>query len=246
MRVIVLGGSGAYPSAEQPCSGYLVEHDGYRLLIDPGYAVLPRLLAHCPAGSVDAVLVSHGHPDHCADLNPLLRARVLVDDPAPRLPVFAPPGSLDAVLALDRPGMLDAGYAWHPLDPGEPVDVGPFRLDTRLLPHSRPNLGMRLSTGDRALVYTGDRGPSDDLVALAGGADLLLAEASSVDPMPDDTPRTLGDATLAGAEAARAGVGRLLLTHLFPGTDEGAALAAAASQFSGPIGIAGADLRVDL
>ena len=70
----VLGCCGAWPAAGQACGGYLVEYDGFRLLIDPGYATLPRLLRHVAASDVDAVLVSHGHPDHCADLNPLLRA----------------------------------------------------------------------------------------------------------------------------------------------------------------------------
>ena len=85
MRLTVLGGCGAWPAADQACSGYLVEHDGFRLLIDPGYAILPRLLQGIDADKVDAVLVSHGHPDHCADLNPLLRARTFRDDrpPAP-------------------------------------------------------------------------------------------------------------------------------------------------------------------
>jgi ribonuclease BN (tRNA processing enzyme) len=74
MRLTVLGSCGAWPEAGQACSGYLVEHDGFRLLVDLGYAVVPRLLERLAAAQVDAVLISHGHPDHCADLNPLLRA----------------------------------------------------------------------------------------------------------------------------------------------------------------------------
>src|SRR6478672_6145166 len=107
MRLTVLGGAGGFPPAGGACSGYLVEHDGFRLLVDPGYAVVPRLLGLVAAGAIDAVLVSHGHPDHVADLNPLLRARALRDDPAPPLLVYALKGALDAVLALDRPGLLD-------------------------------------------------------------------------------------------------------------------------------------------
>ena len=106
MRLTVLGGCGAWPEAGQACSGFLLEHDGFRLLADLGYATVPRLLERVTADQVDAVFISHGHPDHCADLNPLLRARALREDPAPPLPVYALPGAVDAVLALDRPGML--------------------------------------------------------------------------------------------------------------------------------------------
>src|SRR6476469_6114057 len=102
MRLPVLGGAGGYPPASGACSGYLIEHAGFRLLVDPGYAVVPRLLEIVPAEAIDAVLVSHGHPDHVADLNPLLRARALRDDPAPRLPAYALSDALGPVLALDQ------------------------------------------------------------------------------------------------------------------------------------------------
>ncbi|WP_199521291.1 MBL fold metallo-hydrolase [Jiangella anatolica] len=101
MRLTVFGGCGAWPAAGQACGGYLLERDGFRLLVDPGYAVLPRLLATIDAAAVDAVVVSHGHPDHCADLSPLLRARALSDEPPAPLPVYPPAGAVDAVLALD-------------------------------------------------------------------------------------------------------------------------------------------------
>src|SRR5215471_6802582 len=104
MRLTVLGGCGAWPEAGQACSGFLVEHDGFRLVVDLGYATVPRLLELVAAEQVDAVFISHGHPDHCADLNPLLRARAMAEHPPSPLPVYAVPGALDAVLALDRPG----------------------------------------------------------------------------------------------------------------------------------------------
>src|SRR5262249_54479524 len=118
MRLTVVGGCGAGPEAGQACSGFLVEHDGFRLVLDLGYATVPRLLGRAAPGQVDAVFISHGHPDHCADLNPLLRARVLRDDPAGALPVYALPGALDAVLALDRPGMLAGAPEMTKLRPG--------------------------------------------------------------------------------------------------------------------------------
>jgi len=245
MRITVLGGCGAFPTAEQACSGYLVEHDGFRLLVDPGYATLPRLLAHLPADEVDAVLISHGHPDHCADLNPLLRARVLrEDDLPPALPVYALPKATDAVLALDRPGMLADAYVRHEFRPGDRLHIGPFTADTRLLPHSVPNAGFRLAAGGIVMAYTGDTGPSPEIVELARDADLLLAEASYPEQVPADSARQLSSARQAGEYAAAARVGQLLLTHLLPGTDQDAARRSAAANYSGPVRVATTDLVV--
>jgi ribonuclease BN (tRNA processing enzyme) len=246
MRLTVLGGCGAWPAAGQACSGYLVEHDGFRLLVDLGYATVPRLLERVSADQVDAVFVSHGHPDHCADLNPLLRARVLGGDPAAPLPVFSLPGALDAVLALDRPGMLSGGYVLHEFAAGDRLDLGPFRAQTRLLPHWLPNAGIRLTAGGRVLAYTGDTGPSPEVVNLARGADLLLAEATYAEQVPEDSRRYLTSARQAGRQARDADAGHLLLTHLQPGTDPTAAIAAAAAGYDGQIGIATSGLVVDL
>jgi ribonuclease BN (tRNA processing enzyme) len=242
----MLGGCGAYPEAGQACSGYLVEHDGFRLLVDLGYAVVPRLLGYLTAAGVDAVFITHGHPDHCADLNPLLRARVLGGEALPPLPVYAPPGALDAVLALDRPGMLADGYGLHEVNPGSSLDIGPFGVQTRLLPHSLPNAGVRLAAGGQVLTYTGDSGPDDGVVGLARGADLLLAEASYIDQVPEDSRRYLSSAQQQGQQASAAGAGRLLLTHLLPGIDQAAARAAAEQGYRGEVGVATPGLVVEL
>jgi len=215
------------------------------LFVDPGYATVPRLLERTSADLIDAVFISHGHPDHCADLNPLLRARALRDDPAGPLPVYALPGALDAVLALDRPGMLANAYVLREFTAGESINIGPFRAETRLLPHWLPNAGLRLVAQDSVFAYTGDTGPSSEVVELARGADLLLAEATYVDQVPEDSQRYLTSAPQAGRQAAEAGARHLLLTHLMPGTDPEAARAAASDQFDGPIGVATADLVLD-
>jgi ribonuclease BN (tRNA processing enzyme) len=246
MRLTVLGACGAWPGAGLACSGYVVEHDGFRLLLDPGYATLPRLLTHMDAADVDAVAVTHGHPDHCADLNPLLRSRALASRPAPPLPVYAPPGSLDAVLALDRPGMLSHAYTWHELNADETVPIGPFRLRTRLLPHYVPNLGMRIEAGGRVLAYTGDTGPSAGIVALARGADLLLAESTYADEVPAPDAAFLSSARQAGQAAADAGAARLLLTHLWPGQDAWLARHRAAEVYTGWLDCADPSQIIDL
>ena len=245
MQLTVIGGCGAYPGSGQPCSGYLVEHDGYGLLIDPGYGVATALSAE-GAPPFDAVLVSHGHPDHCADLNPLLRTRVLAPGTPGPLPVWALPGSLDAVLSLDRLEWLEGAIALNLFEAGDRFGIGPFEVETALLPHPRPNAGCRIAAGGASLVYTGDGGPSAELVRLADGVDLLLAEATFADEVPDELAGSLSSARDAGRQAAEAGVRWLVLTHLTPETDPVAAEAAARREFDGPVDVARPGLSVSV
>ena len=246
MRLTVLGGAGGFPPAAGACSGYLIEHDGARLLVDPGYAIVPRLLRIVPAAAIDAVLVSHGHPDHVADLNPLLRARLMQDDAAPRLTAFSLPDALGPVLALDQIRAMKSACDVHEFEAGEAFTVGPFQIESRPLPHSIPNAGIRISASGRSITYTGDAGPSDDLVDLAGGTDLLLAEATYVETVPTGNAGVLNCALDVGRQARRAGAARLILTHLLPGTDPEASRAAAARSYGDWIGVASGGVMVDL
>lgn len=234
MRLTVLGGGGVWPAAGGACGGFLVTHDGFRLLVDPGFAVMPRLLQVVSAHEVDAVYVTHGHPDHCADLNPLLRARALSGVDAPSLPVYAPDGAVDAVLALDRAGMLDCDV--RPV--ADRFYIGPFAVRTWMLPHSLPNAGIRLTAGGEVLAYTGDSGPCADVVDLARDADVFIAEATFLDVVPDGARGVLSSARDAGRQGTLAGAGRLLLTHLQPGTDPAAAIDVARGEFDGQVAVA--------
>jgi ribonuclease BN (tRNA processing enzyme) len=238
MKVTVLGGAGAYPTAHQGCNGFLIEHDGFRLVVDPGYATIQRLLALVDAADVDAVWVSHGHPDHCADLQPLLRARAFTTPPAAALPVYAPLGSLATLLALDQPNTVDSAYVLHDVGNGDTFDVGPLHCTARDLPHMMPNLGIRMSAGATVLAYTGDSGPSPVIAELATGADLLIANATHPETVPERLAAFLSSSRQAGAAAQTAEAKALLLTHLWPGTDPDAAFAAAAETFDGPVEVA--------
>ncbi len=242
MKVTVLGGAGAYPTAHQGCSGFLLEHEGFRLVVDPGYATIQRLLTLVDAADVDAVWISHGHPDHCADLQPLLRARALPNPPAAALPVYAPLGSLAALLALDQPETVDSAYVLHAVADGDAFDVGPLQCTARELPHMVPNLGIRISadaaTAPTVLAYTGDSGPSPAVGELAADVDLLIANATFVDDVPAPRTAFLSSARQAGTYAQNAGAKALMLTHLWPGTDPDAAFAAAAETYDGPVEVA--------
>lgn len=85
----VLGGSGAYPEPGQACSGFLIDWDGFRVVLDLGYATLPRLLDHVPDADLDAVVLIHEHPDHCIDLHGLFRIRRHGGPTGRRLPLSA-------------------------------------------------------------------------------------------------------------------------------------------------------------
>lgn len=226
MDLTVLGGAGAWPRAGQACSGYLVQHDDFRMLIDPGYGVMGELLRICDPGDVDAVLVSHGHPDHCADLNPLLRARVLGPRTCPSLPVLAPAGSLDAVLALDPIESIAAAAEVIPADGDTKINFGPLTVEPIELRHHVTTYGFRISSGDGAvLAYTADSGDSPDRVHLALDAGLLLAEVSYPDGCPAEDARYLSDARQVAQLALDAGAEHCMITHLMPFADPFRALA---------------------
>lgn len=245
MRMTVLGGGGAWPTPERGCSGYLIDEAGFLLLVDPGYATVPQLLKDVAARDVDAVLISHGHADHCADLNPLLRARHLSEDPPPALPVFALKGAADAVLALDGQ-MLTDDYALQDFEAGDSFSLGPFQVTTRALRHFVPNVGFRLDVGDLTVAYTGDGGADPQVVDLAAGASLLLAEATFAENVPEQSAGGLASARQAGEYAAAAHVGHLVLTHLWPDMNPDAVAVAARRSYDGPVSVAVPGLTIDV
>jgi ribonuclease BN (tRNA processing enzyme) len=237
----VLGGCGAWPEPGRACSGFLLEHDGFRVVLDLGYGTLPRLLAELgstTAAGLDAAIVTHDHPDHVVDLHGLLRAR-LYDAPAdPRIALYAPAAVLERVAGLedgDR-ALAERVFAWSPL-PGGAYAVGPFRLESRPLPHYVPNAGVRLAAPGLTVAYTGDTGPDPALAELGRDADLYIVDATDR-PGSAEAPAMNLTARQAGEAAAAARARRLLLTHFWPGNDRERARADAAAVFGGEIAIA--------
>ncbi|WP_406055377.1 MBL fold metallo-hydrolase [Kribbella sp. NBC_00889] len=232
MRALtVLGSCGAWPEAGRACAGFLLEYDGFSVVLDLGYGALPRLLEHRPKGEVDAVVVTHQHPDHCVDVSGLARVRFYEAPDAPPVPLHCPPGVVDVLRALEPDP--DPATVFDVHDLAATTRLGPFAVETVELPHYKTNFGVRLTAPGVSVAYTGDSGPSPDLRKLAEGTELLISDATHQGPSPDTTPRYLMTATEAGRHAR--GAKRLLLTHFWPGSDRSISVAEARQEFDGEV-----------
>lgn len=236
MKLTVLGCAGSFPSADSPCSSYLVEAGGFRLLVDLGNGALGALQRYSDLYGVDAVLLSHLHPDHWIDLLQYLVARKYArDTELPVLPVYGPANLPERLAAAYGEPDPSAGvFALHPVRPGT-VHIGPLRITLGLVNHPVEAYGMRIEHNGRVLAYSGDTGSSEVLVELARDADALLCEASFLE-VEDNVPDLHLTGRQAGEHAALAGVRRLLLTHLVAAWgDERRTLSEARSTFDGPV-----------
>ncbi|MEQ4718681.1 MBL fold metallo-hydrolase [Nonomuraea sp. B19D2] len=249
MKVTIVGCSGSFPGPDSPASCYLLEAEGFRMLLDFGSGSLGALQRHIGLYDVDAVCLSHLHADHCLDLCGYHVVRTYGPEaPYPLVPVYAPadaPGRLSAAYGMpDEPGM-ETAFEFVPLAPGS-FEIGPFTLTAGLVNHPVEAYGFRVSHGGRCVAYSGDTGESGELVKLAAGADLMLCEASFVEG-PDLPPDLHLTGRQAAEHAAKAGVGRLVLTHLVPWNDQGTVLEqAAGGGFTGPIELARSGAVYDL
>ena len=236
MRLTVVGCAGSYGRPDSPCSSYLVEQDGFRLLVDLGPGALGALQAHIDLFDLDAIVVSHLHADHCLDLAGLVVARRYHPAGAPPpLPLHGPAGTPERVAAIygDFDGGFDDVYTHHTLTAGV-RQVGPFTITTAAVAHPVECYGFRIEAGGRTLAYSADTAPTEALVELARDADVLLCEASFVST-GTNPPNLHLTGREAGEHATRAGVRRLLITHLVGWNDDSQVLAEARTTFSGPL-----------
>ncbi|MFD2093615.1 MBL fold metallo-hydrolase [Blastococcus deserti] len=233
MKLTVVGCSGSAPGPRSAASSYLVEHDGFRLLLDLGNGAFGALQALADPDAIDAIFLSHLHADHCLDVAPfVVWHRYSGRASKERVPLYAPVAA-ERRLALaydaDGDGITDV-FDFVPVGPGS-FALGPFEVSLARTAHPIECYAIRLAVDGRSLVYTGDTGPSERVVELARGADVLLAEAAH--PPGPGLPAGLHlTGREAGEHAAAAGVGRLLLTHVPAWVDEIGQLFAASAVFS--------------
>ena len=220
MRLRVLGSSGGYPGPGRPSSGFFLEHAGAKLWIDAGNGTFSELQRTVDFTQVDALLLSHLHADHCADVYPLHVAIRYGLGGGFKLPLYAPPGSAERLGGLLNPGgaeQLAEAFDFHTIDAGDELEIAGVRFTFLRTAHPIHCLAMRAETSAGTLTYSADTGPEADLAGLARGSDLLLCEATYQDARMG-APLHLSARQAAGI-ARQAGVRELALTHVWPTLD---------------------------
>ena len=248
MRLTVLGCAGSFPGPDSACSAYLVEAQGFRLLIDFGSGSLSALQRYADIDAIDAIVLTHLPCDHMLDAcSYVVVRRYDPAGPRPPVPVYAPLGAAERIAAAysSEAEPVDDVYTFFRLEPGT-FPIGPFTVTVDRVNHPVETYGVRVEQGGRVLAYSSDTAPCESLLRLAQGADLFLCEASYLDgvPNPPDLHLTGGE---AGEAATKADVGRLLLTHLVSAWgSEASTVEAACAAYAGPVEVVRPGSRYDL
>lgn len=238
MELTVLGASGSFPTADDCCSGFLLRHEGFTLWMDAGSGTMQALQRHVAVQDVDAIVLSHRHMDHVADIHMFFHASMTF--PMRPVPVVAPP-DVSETLARVVAGSTQRFFTaldWQSLSPGEHTQLGPFRIDAFATKHSAPNNALRITDGNTTLCYSGDSGPADDLIEAARDADLFVCEATWLNDQAGVMPPIHSTCAEAGEMARKAGARRLAITHLWPGNDREKSRAQAADTFGADVMLA--------
>ncbi|MGO1201079.1 MAG: MBL fold metallo-hydrolase [Dermabacteraceae bacterium] len=247
MRVHVIGCSGSFAGPAGAASSYLIEHedaDGrlWRVLMDLGSGAFGPLQNVIDPADLDAVIISHLHPDHYLDVTGLevfwaYHSRTDLGT----LPIHAPaplPDRISGVLGRNGhipDGVSTAPFEYRALSDGRRFSVGPLEIQTRAVLHPVEAYGFRITADGSTFAYSGDTDDCAALDELAAGADLFLCEAGYIEGRDDHFTGVHLTGRRAGEVAARTGVRQLALTHIPAWTDPEIPLAEAREVHTGPI-----------
>lgn len=231
----VLGSSGSYASPTNPCTGYLLRSPEANVLLDCGPGTLGPLQDTIDLADLDAIVLTHCHPDHWLEL-PVLRNVFSYFVPADNLPVYGTAETKSMLDAIVIAGRADA-MAWHTIDASSQITIADQSWSFTLSDHPVETLGPRVVVGDKRFVFTSDSAAGwvfeDDGAAI----DLAMMDASHLsDSEGQGIPHM--SAREAAMSARAAGVPRLVLTHLVPGSDPEAHRAEAEAAYGGPVEVA--------
>jgi ribonuclease BN (tRNA processing enzyme) len=241
LSLTVLGAGPAY--TDRPGSSgaaYLVQSRESTVLLDLGQGSFPRLAAAIEPSTLEAVIVSHLHPDHFIDLVPLRHYLAYQFHPGRRVRVIAPAGLADRIDALHaRPGFTAEALDVESFDGhagAGAVAIGDLCLEARRVTHTDDSHAVRLApdAGGPGLVYSGDCGRAEDLAPLIHPGDTLLVEISfGIGPVPAGALH-LDAPGIAGLLRATQ-PGQVLLTHIQMGVDGAAAVDAVRRATGAPV-----------
>lgn len=239
LSLTVLGCDGSYPGPGGACSGYLVRHGATNVWVDAGSGTLARLQQHIDLEDLDAVVVTHSHPDHWTDLEGLAIAfKWALGRPGP---VITAPEELRGML---RVGSAAEVFEWRPMTEAERWEVGGMTLSFSRTDHPVPTFAVRIDAGGSSVGYSADTGPGWAMSGLGPGLDVALCEATFLQDK-EGTVQHLS-ARQAGRTAKEAGAKRLVITHLMPGVDRDLASREAEEAFGAAVTVASAGARYEL
>ena len=247
MRLRVIGCSGSFAGPDSAASSYLIEQTDeagrtWRVLMDLGSGAFGPLQSVIDPTELDAVLVSHLHPDHFLDLTGLEVFWAYHErTDLPQLPVHAPAALPDRLAAvLSRDGHVPDGVDREPfahgvISDGQVLEIGPLRIEVHAVRHPVEAYGFRITGGGCVLAYSGDTDTCPALDLIAEGADLFLCEAGYIEGRDDRFSGVHLTGLRAGRAATKAGVRSLALTHVPAGADPAVPLAEARRAYDGPV-----------
>ncbi len=247
LSLTVVGCAGSFPGPDSAASCYLLraEHAGrtWSVLMDLGSGALGALQRHVDPMTLDAVLLSHLHADHCLDLTGLyvMRHHDPGGRPAGRLPVHGPPGTADRLaraLGVEQQASVEDSFEVIDLACRRAFAVGPFTVTPFRVEHPVESYGFRVEAGSATVAYTGDTDSCPDLSPLMADADLVLTDAAYVDGRDHARGIHLSGSRAATAAVTAGGVRRLMLTHLPSWNDPEVCRAQAAAVWQGQVELA--------
>lgn len=248
MQLTILGSAASYAGPDQACSGYLIEHEGTTLMLDCGNGALANAGHVTDVTSIDAVLVSHTHTDHFADLFALEAAlRFAPEGPLGSLPVYLPEGLWERMLALlpaTGAAHLAEAFEPHVLRAGETLTFDDLNVTVHPVDHDGPAFAFAIDGPDGRLVYTGDTRPTEAVRAAVADCDVLVVECTLPAEYAGRGPHLT--AAEAGAIARDSGAELLVLTHLWPTADHDRMLTEAGDVFGGETVLAEELLTIDM
>lgn len=215
-------------------SGYLLRWwpTGTAVWLDAGPGTFAALQRACDPTTLSAVVLTHRHRDHCADLDGFVTAaRWLWGWRRPPLPVLAAAG-VEAEVGAEGGDLLD----WRTVGDGDGADIGPLRLRFATTDHGPPTVAVAVTVDGRRVGYSADTGPRWPLSALGRDLDLVLCEATYTAAHEGTGQHMSG--RQAGAAARQARARRLVVTHRWPSVAADAVADEAAEAFGGPVATA--------